>query len=216
MPGWNFADAWEVVAQQIPDGPALVHGDRRISWAELDRRANGVAQAFLDAGVAEQDKVAQYLYNGTEYLESVFATFKAGLVPINTNYRYLDDELLYLWDNGDVVAVVFHGTFAERIEGIRHQLPRIKLWLWVDDGAGDVPLVGHPLRGRGGGRVGGGRERSVGPRRRPPAAAVHGGHHGHAEGRDVAPGRPLPRPGHHGHPRRAATPRPTSSSSGTG
>ena len=144
MPGWNFADAWEVVAQQIPDGPALVHGDRRISWAELDRRANGVAQAFLDAGVAEQDKVAQYLYNGTEYLESVFATFKAGLVPINTNYRYLDDELLYLWDNGDVVAVVFHGTFAERIEGIRHQLPRIKLWLWVDDGAGECPSWATP------------------------------------------------------------------------
>ncbi len=144
MPGWNFADAWEVVARQVPDAPAQVQGDRRISWSELDRRANGVAQAFLDAGVAEQDKVAQYLYNGPEYLESVFATFKAGLAPINTNYRYLDDELLYLWDNGDVVAVVFHGTFADRIEGIRDRLPLIKRWFWVDDGAGPCPTWATP------------------------------------------------------------------------
>jgi acyl-CoA synthetase (AMP-forming)/AMP-acid ligase II len=144
MPGWNFADAWEVVAQQVPDAPAQVQGDRLITWSEFDRRANGIAQAFLDSGVVEQDKVAQYLYNGPEYLESMFATFKAGLAPINTNYRYLDDELLYLWDNGDVVAVVFHGTFAERIEGIRGKLPLIKLWLWVDDGAGPCPEWATP------------------------------------------------------------------------
>jgi len=144
MPGWNFADVWEVVAQQVPDADALVHGERRIRWAELDRRANGVAQALLDAGVAEQDKVAQYLYNGPEYLESVFATFKAGLAPINTNYRYLDDELVYLWDNGDVVAVVFHGSFSERIEGIRDRVPRVRLWLWVDDGDGACPEWATP------------------------------------------------------------------------
>jgi 3-oxocholest-4-en-26-oate---CoA ligase len=144
MPGWNFADVWETVAQQVPDAPAQVQGDRRITWSEFDRRANGVAQALLGACVEEQDKVAQYLYNGPEYLESVFATFKAGLAPINTNYRYLDDELLYLWDNGDVVAVVFHGTFAERIENIRDRLPLVKLWLWVDDGAGACPEWATP------------------------------------------------------------------------
>jgi fatty-acyl-CoA synthase len=144
MPGWNFADVWETVAQQIPDAQAQVQGDRRITWSQLDRRANGIAQALLDAGVAEQDKVAQYLYNGPEYLESVFATFKAGLAPINTNYRYLDEELVYLWDNGDVVAVVFHGTFADRIERIRDRLPRVKLWLWVDDDSGPCPEWATP------------------------------------------------------------------------
>ena len=144
MPGWNFADVWEIVAQQVPDAPAQVQGDRRISWSELDRRANGVAQALLDAGVEEQDKVAQYLYNGPEYLESVFATFKAGLAPINTNYRYLDDELVYLWDNGDAVAVVFHSSFTDRIENIRDRLPLVKLWLWVDDDAGPCPEWAQP------------------------------------------------------------------------
>jgi fatty-acyl-CoA synthase len=144
MPGWSFADVWECVAEQLPDAPAQIQGDRRVSWREFDRRANGVAQHLLDAGVAEQDKVAQYLYNCPEYMESVFAAFKAGLAPINTNYRYLDDELLYLWDNGDVVCVVFHGTFAERIEGIRDRLPRITTWLWVDDGAGPCPEWATP------------------------------------------------------------------------
>ena len=144
MSGWTFADVWEVVAEQLPDAPAQIQGDRRITWAEFDRRANGVAQHLLDAGVQEQDKVAQYLYNCPEYMESVYAAFKAGLAPINTNYRYLDDELVYLWDNGDVVCVVFHGTFAERIEGIRDRLPRITSWLWVDDGAGPCPEWATP------------------------------------------------------------------------
>jgi 3-oxocholest-4-en-26-oate---CoA ligase len=139
MPGWNFADIWETIAQQIPEAPAQVQGDRRVSWAEFDRRANGVAEALLDAGVAEQDKVAQYLHNCPEYLESMFATFKAGLAPVNTNYRYLDDELVYLWDNADCVAVVFHGAFTDRVESVRGRLPGIRLWLWVDDGSGPCP-----------------------------------------------------------------------------
>jgi 3-oxocholest-4-en-26-oate---CoA ligase len=139
MPGWNFADVWEVIAEQIPDAPAQVHGDRRVTWAELDRRANGVAATLLERGATQQDKVAQYLYNGPEYIESLFASFKAGLVPINTNYRYQDDELVYLWDNADCVAVVFHGTFAPTIERIRDRVPDVATWLWVDDGDGLCP-----------------------------------------------------------------------------
>lgn len=139
MPGWNFADVWEVVAEQVPDAPALVHGDRRIGWSEMDRRANGVAHTMLEGGAAEQDKVAQYLYNCPEYLESLFAAFKAGLVPINTNYRYQDDELIYLWDNADCTVVVFHGTFTPTIERIRDRVPRVGTWLWVDDGTGPCP-----------------------------------------------------------------------------
>jgi acyl-CoA synthetase (AMP-forming)/AMP-acid ligase II len=91
------------------------------------------------AGAAEQDKVAQNLYNGPEYLEARYAAFKAGLVPVNTNYRYADDELVYLWDNADAVAVVFHGAFVETIERMRARVPGVRLWLWVDDGSGPCP-----------------------------------------------------------------------------
>jgi fatty-acyl-CoA synthase len=139
MSGWNFADVWEVIAEVIPDAPAQVHGDRRTTWAELDRRADGIAHTLLANGAKEQDKVAQYLWNGPEYMESVYAAFKAGLAPVNTNYRYAEDELVYLWDNADAVAVVFHGCFVDRIESIRDRVPRVKTWLWVDDGSGPCP-----------------------------------------------------------------------------
>ena len=69
----------------------------------------------------------------------MFGVFKAGLAPVNTNYRYGDDELVYLWDNADVVAVVFHGTFADVVDAVRPRLPRIRTWLWVDDGSGGRP-----------------------------------------------------------------------------
>ena len=112
MSGWHFADVWEVVAENLPDAPAQVQGDRRITWSEMDRRADGIAKVLLVGGAGRQDKVAHYLYNCPEYMESMFALFKAGLAPVNTNYRYADDELVYLWDNADAVGVVFHGCFA--------------------------------------------------------------------------------------------------------
>jgi 3-oxocholest-4-en-26-oate---CoA ligase len=68
MPGWNYADIWERVAERIPDAQALVQGDRRVTWSEFDRRADGLARTLLDAGVDRQDKIAQYLYNCPEYL----------------------------------------------------------------------------------------------------------------------------------------------------
>jgi 3-oxocholest-4-en-26-oate---CoA ligase len=136
MPGWNFADAWEVAARKIPDAQCQVQGSRRVSWQEFDRHANGIARLLLDRGVQEQDKVAQYLQNCPEYLESVYASFKAGLAPINTNYRYADDELVYLWDNADCVAVVFHASFIDRIERIKERVPLVQTWLYVADESG--------------------------------------------------------------------------------
>jgi fatty-acyl-CoA synthase len=144
MAGWNFADIWERVAERIPDAQALVHGDVRRTWAEFDRRADGIARTLLDAGADRQDKVAMYLYNSNEYLESMFGAFKAGLVPVNTNYRYSDDELVYLWDNSDSIAVVFHGCFAETVERIREKVG-VHTWLWVDDDSGPCPDWATPF-----------------------------------------------------------------------
>ncbi len=137
--GWNLADVWERIADRIPDELAQMQGDRTTTWAEFDRRADGIAAALLAAGAVEQDKVAMYLHNAPEYLEATFGAFKAGLATVNTNYRYASDELVYLWDNADAVAVVFHGTFTERCEEIRSRVPRVTTWLWVDDGSGPCP-----------------------------------------------------------------------------
>ncbi|MFK7917390.1 MAG: AMP-binding protein, partial [Ilumatobacter sp.] len=143
--GWNFADLWETASASLPDALCQQQGDRKVTWSEFNRRANGVAATLLAApGATEQDKVAQYLYNCPEYLESVFGAFKAGMAIVNTNYRYAADELVYLWNNGDVTAVVFHGTFIDQIEAVRDRVPGITTWLWVDDGSGDCPSWATP------------------------------------------------------------------------
>ena len=139
MPGWNIADVLEVVAREVPESPAIIQGDRVLTWREMDRRADELAGFLLDAGLARQSTVAQYLRNSPEYVESLYACLKASFVPVNTNYRYGGDELVYLWDNADVRAVVFHGEFAPTIEAVRSRVPGVREWLWVDDGSGERP-----------------------------------------------------------------------------
>jgi acyl-CoA synthetase (AMP-forming)/AMP-acid ligase II len=136
---WNFADVWETVAATTPDAIAQVHGARRDDWRTFDRHADGIAARLLAAGLARHDKVALYLYNTPEYLETAFAAMKAGLVPVNTNYRYRHDELAYLWDNADAAAVVFDGEFTESVDALRAQCPKVKLWLHAGRGRHACP-----------------------------------------------------------------------------
>jgi acyl-CoA synthetase (AMP-forming)/AMP-acid ligase II len=151
--GWNYADVWEAIAKRFPDEVAQECEDASYTWTELDRRADGLAAAFLEAGLGQQAKVAQHLFNGPEYLESVYAAFKVGMVPVNTNYRYVERELEYLWDNADVEAVVFDSDLADRCERVRAELPRIKLWLCVDAGDG-CPDWAVPYESAASSRVG--------------------------------------------------------------
>jgi 3-oxocholest-4-en-26-oate---CoA ligase len=137
--GWNYGDLWEIVADTLPDWEVLVQGERRLTWREVERRANGVAQSLLACGLGHQAKVAHFLYNCPEYLESTFAIFKVGLVPVNTNFRYRGEELTYLWNDADVEAVIFHATLTERVEEVRRQLPQIRAWFCVGDGPGCPP-----------------------------------------------------------------------------
>jgi 3-oxocholest-4-en-26-oate---CoA ligase len=133
MTDWNWADVFETIAAATPDAPAQVCGSRRFSWSDFDRRANNLAADLLAAGIGEQGKVAAYLTNCPEYLETYFAAFKAGLVPLNTNFRYGPEEIRYLFDNADAEAVIFHASYGPILAGIRDQLPLVKRWYVVDD-----------------------------------------------------------------------------------
>jgi fatty-acyl-CoA synthase len=117
----------------------LRHGARTITWGEFDRRANALAADLLSAGLGHQAKVAAYLYNGPEYIETYAASFKAGLVPVNTNYRYGDDEIVYLFDNADAQAVVFHASLTEIVDRVRGRLPKVRRWYCVADETGPCP-----------------------------------------------------------------------------
>ena len=156
MTDWNYGDVWETVADIQPGSVAVSQGARHLTWEEFDQGADGVAQFLLDLDVEKQDKVAVYVHNSPEYLQGTFAAMKVGLVPVNTNYRYGNDELAYLWDNADAVAVIFHGAFSERVEQVLDRVPRVKGWLWVDDGSGPCPDWATPYENAAksaGGRV---------------------------------------------------------------
>lgn len=131
MTDWTYADVWEQIAAAIPDRPALIQADRVISWRDFDRRANALAAHLVAQGLGQQAKVGAFLYNAPEYLETYYAAFKAGLVPFNTNYRYGAEELVYLFDNADAEAIVFHADFAPVLEPLRARLPRVKAWIAV-------------------------------------------------------------------------------------
>jgi acyl-CoA synthetase (AMP-forming)/AMP-acid ligase II len=131
---FNLADLWERVVDTVPDHEALVCGDRRLTFAEEDERANRLANALAARGVGPGDHVACYLYNSIEYLEVMIAAFKLRAVPINVNYRYVEDELRYLLDDADVKAVVFHREFAPKLAAIRAALPDLHTYIAVDDG----------------------------------------------------------------------------------
>ena len=123
MMGAYFAAVWESIADAVPDQAAVVQGDRRVSWREYEQRAARLAQAFLDAGLSPGAKVGMYLYNSPEYCETNFAALKIRGVPINVNYRYLDNELHYLLENADVEALVFHTSLGDRVARVRERLP---------------------------------------------------------------------------------------------
>ena len=129
--GWNFGDVWEAAADDVPTSIALVHGDRRVMWADFERRANGLAARFVAEGLDRLDRVALLMRNRPEYLETTFATFKSSTAPVNTNYRYGVNELIYLWDNADAMAIVFADEFVEACEVARQQLPGVRLWVHV-------------------------------------------------------------------------------------
>jgi fatty-acyl-CoA synthase len=140
MPDWDFASVFEAVARVFPDRLAAVHGDRRVTWREFDRRSSSLATALADAGLGAGDVVAEYLRNGIEYLETFYAASKLSLVPMNTNFRYVDDELLQIWRDAEARAVVFDAEFRDRVNRVRPLLPGVRAW--VEVGAADSPAAG--------------------------------------------------------------------------
>ena len=129
----QFATIWESIADSIGDSPAVSQGTVTRTWTEYEQRAARIASALVDAGLQPQSKVGLYLYNSNEYLEAQFATFKFRGVPVNVNYRYLDEELLYLLDNSDAEALFFHSSLGDRVARVVDRLPKLKLLVEVSD-----------------------------------------------------------------------------------
>jgi acyl-CoA synthetase (AMP-forming)/AMP-acid ligase II len=138
---WNLADLFESVVDAVPDREALVvpdavGGPRRLTFAQLDERANRLAHALADRGIGPGDKVGIYAYNSSEWPEAEWAAWKLRAVPVNVNYRYVEAELRYLFDNADFAALVHGAEFAPRIAAVRDDCPLLHTCVAIDDGTG--------------------------------------------------------------------------------
>jgi acyl-CoA synthetase (AMP-forming)/AMP-acid ligase II len=151
----NLARIHEAIAEAIPERECVVFRDRRLSWAQFTDRTRRLAEVFRSHGLgchrersqlanweSGQDHVALYLYNGNEYLEGMLGAFKARCAPLNVNYRYVEEELRYLFDNADARAVIYHAAFSPVIEKLCDALPQVKLWLQVADASGCELMAG--------------------------------------------------------------------------
>jgi fatty-acyl-CoA synthase len=138
----SFATVWELMADTVPDAPAVVQGERRESWREFEDRAARLASALAALGAGPGTHVALHQFNGPEYLEGLFACSKLRAVPVNVNFRYLGDELAYLLDNAAAEVVVSHRQLAPNLAAARDRLGRVRAFVDIDDATGAEALDG--------------------------------------------------------------------------
>jgi fatty-acyl-CoA synthase len=134
---FNLADLFEIVADTCPDRTALVAGDVRLTYRELDERATRVAQHLRAAGVAPGDWVAILAWNRAEWIEAQHGIYKARNAVVNINYRYVAEELRYLLDNSDAVAIFFERAFAPMLAEVVGSTPKLRHFVVIEDGTDD-------------------------------------------------------------------------------
>ena len=190
---FQLADLFEIVVDVVPERLALVAGPDRRTYGELDGRANRLAHHLFEAGVAPGDHVAVYAWNRAEWLEVELAIYKARASVINVNYRYVADELGYMLENSESVALVFERAFAPLVQEVRAACPKLRHLVVLDDGSDDdlsgkavADLGAVPYEDALDGSSPRARLRAALPRR--PLRPVHRRDHGHAQGSGVAPG----------------------------
>ena len=134
---FNHADLFEAVADVVPDRVALVCGEDRFTFRELEEHANRLAHYLAAAGLRPGQHIAIQLYNGVEYIATMLAALKIRAVPINVNYRYVEAELRYLYQDSDAVALVYDVEFEDRVAGVLPEVPALRTLIAV----GGAPAI---------------------------------------------------------------------------
>ena len=132
---YNLGDLIELVAEAVPDRLAIVAGGTRYTFRQFDERTNQVARALLELGLEPGAKVAMYSWNRAEWADVFFGAFKARVVPINVNYRYVAHELEYILENSDSEVLIFERSFAPVVAEILPKLPKVKATIVIEDGS---------------------------------------------------------------------------------
>jgi acyl-CoA synthetase (AMP-forming)/AMP-acid ligase II len=134
----NIADLAEHAIDAVPDRVALICGDEKITYAQLEEKANRLAHYLVDQGVKKDDKVGLYCRNRLEIVIAMLGIVKAGAILVNVNFRYVEGELRYLFDNSDMVALVHERRYSDRVAGVLPDTPNVKTVLVVEDGSPDT------------------------------------------------------------------------------
>jgi 3-oxocholest-4-en-26-oate---CoA ligase len=142
MTTYNLSELIEATTDVVADRTALVTELRRLSFADLDARANQLAHHLRAAGFGPGDMIGLHLHNGTEYVEAMLAAFKIRAVPVNINYRYVAGELEALYRYTDLVALIFHRGFSSVVGPVSAHVPAIRHLLVVADDSDETPPQG--------------------------------------------------------------------------
>ena len=138
---FNAADIFEGVVDRVPDREAIVHGSTRLTYKELDARSNKAANALKKLGIKKGSHIGIYAFNCVEWLEIMLGAYKLCAIPININYRYVEEELKYLIDNADMEAIFYHKQFSNKLENIKSHLPLLKDFICIEDNSGDDDVI---------------------------------------------------------------------------
>jgi acyl-CoA synthetase (AMP-forming)/AMP-acid ligase II len=133
---YNIADLFEHTVDSVADREVLVVGEQRRTYAQLEARANQMAHHLAAHGIGAGDHIGIYGSNSVEWIEATLAAYKVRAVPVNVNFRYVEEELKYLFDNADFKAVVYDREFAPRVQAVRGSLPLLQHLIHMEDGAG--------------------------------------------------------------------------------
>jgi 3-oxocholest-4-en-26-oate---CoA ligase len=132
----NIADLFEHSVDVVPDREVLVVGDERRTYRQLEEHANRLAHHLAAEGIGPGDHIGVYGANSVEWIEAALAAYKLRAVPVNVNFRYVEDELRYLFDNADLVGLVVDRELSPRAAAIRHEVPKLRTVVHIDDGTG--------------------------------------------------------------------------------
>ncbi|KCN02529.1 fatty-acid-CoA ligase FadD19 [Mycobacterium tuberculosis BTB04-388] len=131
----NIADLAEHAIDAVPDRVAVICGDEQLTYAQLEDKANRLAHHLIDQGVQKDDKVGLYCRNRIEIVIAMLGIVKAGAILVNVNFRYVEGELRYLFDNSDMVALVHERRYADRVANVLPDTPHVRTILVVEDGS---------------------------------------------------------------------------------
>ena len=138
---FNVADLFEAAVDKVPDREIIVCGDSRATFRELDERASQVAHYYLSLGLGQGDYIGIYAYNSLEWVEAMLGAYKIRAIPININYRYVEDELRYLFDNADIVTLVFESQFKGLVAAVKDDMPKLAHLISFDGDCRDIGAV---------------------------------------------------------------------------